>query len=99
MFSLRIYIRIILHVALVIVVAGTGVIGIISGKAIILGSVALLIALWLAGVLVYYLNTSTGGYSFSWMRLKTMNRCFISRKTPAPMNNAASMPPSTVSTN
>lgn len=58
MFSLRIYIRIILHVALVIGVAGTGVIGIISGKAIILGSVALLIALWLAGVLVYYLNTS-----------------------------------------
>ena len=43
MFSLRIYIRIILQVALIILVAGTGVAGIVSGKAIILGCVAVLI--------------------------------------------------------
>lgn len=58
MFSLRIYIRIILQVALIILVAGTGVAGIVSGKAIILGCVAVLIAAWLAGLLVYYLNAS-----------------------------------------
>lgn len=57
-FSPRIYTRIVLQVALIIGVAGTGVAGIVSGKAIILGSVALLIALWLVGLLIYYLNTS-----------------------------------------
>lgn len=58
MFSTRLYIRIIGQVAFIVGVAGTGVAGIASGKAIILGSVALLIALWLVGLLVYYLNAS-----------------------------------------
>ena len=58
MFSTRIYIRIILQVAIIIIVAGLGIAGIISQKAIILGSVALLIALWLVGLLVYFLNAS-----------------------------------------
>ena len=58
MFSIRIYIRIILQVTLILIVAGIGVAGIISGKAIILGTVAVFIAAWLAGLLVYFLNTS-----------------------------------------
>lgn len=58
MFSTRIYIRIILQVILILVVAGAGIAGILSGKAIILGIVALFIALWQVGVLVYYLNVS-----------------------------------------
>lgn len=58
MFSIRIYIRIILQVTLIIIVAGIGVAGIVSGKAIILGTVVVLIAAWLAGMLVYFLNAS-----------------------------------------
>lgn len=58
MFSIRIYIRIILQVTLILIVAGIGVAGIISGKAIILGTVAVFIAAWLAGLLVYFLNAS-----------------------------------------
>lgn len=57
-FSLRLYIHILLQIAIIILIAGTGFAGIISGKAIILGCIALLIALWLIGVLVYYLNSS-----------------------------------------
>lgn len=58
MFSIRIYIRIILQVTLILIVAGIGVAGIISGKAIILGTIAIFIAAWLAGLLVYFLNAS-----------------------------------------
>nr|WP_129733852.1 ATP-binding protein [Parabacteroides goldsteinii] len=58
MFSIRIYIRIILQVTLILIVAGIGIAGIISGKAIILGTVAVFIAAWLAGLLVYFLNAS-----------------------------------------
>lgn len=58
MFSIRIYIRIILQVTLILIVAGIGIAGIISGKAIILGTVAIFIAAWLAGLLVYFLNAS-----------------------------------------
>lgn len=58
MFSTRIYLRIVFQVAGILIVAGMGVAGIVSGKATILGSIALLIALWQVGVLVYYLNAS-----------------------------------------
>lgn len=58
MFSTRIYLRIVLQLAAILLVAGTGIAGIVSGKAIILGCIALLLALWLTGILVYYLNAS-----------------------------------------
>lgn len=58
MFSLRIYIRILLQVAGIVLVAGTGIAGIITGKAIILGCVALLVGLWLIASLVSFLNAS-----------------------------------------
>lgn len=38
-------------------VFGLGIVGIVSKKAIILGTIALCIAVWLIGVLVYYLNS------------------------------------------
>lgn len=47
MFSTRIYLKIVFQVAIIVIVAGLGLAGIVSGKAIILGCVTLLIALWL----------------------------------------------------
>ena len=58
MFSVRLYIRILIQVVGIVLVAGLGIAGIITGKAIILGFVALLIAAWQIGVLVSYLNKS-----------------------------------------
>lgn len=58
MFSVRIYICIALQVVVIVAVAGIGTAGIISGKAIILGIVAICLACWLIGGLVYYLNAS-----------------------------------------
>lgn len=58
MFSTRIYLKIVFQVTIIVIVAGLGLAGIVSGKAIILGCVTLLIALWLTGVLVYFLNAS-----------------------------------------
>ena len=58
MFSIRIYLNIVWRVALVIAVAGLGTAGVVSGRAIILGCVALLVALWLVGMLVRFLNRS-----------------------------------------
>ena len=58
MFSTRIYLKIVFQVVIIVIVAGLGLAGIVSGKAIILGCVTLLIALWLIGVLVYFLNAS-----------------------------------------
>lgn len=58
LFSTRIYLRIVFQVMLILLVAGVGLAGIVSGKAIILGGITLMIAFWLVGVLVYYLNTS-----------------------------------------
>lgn len=58
MFSLRLYIRIFLHVTSIVLVAGLGVAGIATGRAVILGGVALLIAAWMIGLLVRYLNAS-----------------------------------------
>ena len=43
MFSIRIYLNIVWRVALVIAVAGLGTAGVVSGRAIILGCVALLV--------------------------------------------------------
>lgn len=58
MFSFRLYIRILLQVIAIVLVAGLGVAGIVTGRAVILGIVALFIAAWLISVLVYYLNAS-----------------------------------------
>lgn len=58
MFSLRIYIQILLRVAGIVLVALLGILGVATGKAIILGSVTLLLTLWLIARLVAYLNTS-----------------------------------------
>lgn len=58
MFSLRLYIRIVIQVAGILVLAGLGVAGICTGKAIILGSIAILAAFVLTGLLVSYLNVS-----------------------------------------
>lgn len=58
MFSFRLYIRILLQVIAIVLVAGLGVAGIVTGRVVILGIVALFIAAWLISVLVYYLNAS-----------------------------------------
>ena len=58
MFSVQLYIRIFIRVAAIVVVAGLGVAGLVTGRAIILGIVALLIACWMMGLLVRFLNTS-----------------------------------------
>lgn len=58
MFSTHIYIRLFLQLLGILVVAGGGLVGIFSGKAIILGSFGVLGALILLGMLVSYLNTS-----------------------------------------
>ena len=53
MFSARLYIRILLQVVAIVLVAGLGVAGIVTGRAVILGFVALFIAAWLISLLVY----------------------------------------------
>ena len=58
MFSVRLYIRIFCQVTAILFVAGLGITGIITGKAILLGIVALFIAAWLIYLLVSYLNVS-----------------------------------------
>mgnify|MGYP000339802735 CR=1 FL=1 len=58
MFSVRLYIRILLQVVAIVLVTGLGVAGIVTGRAVILGFVALFIAAWLISLLVYYLNAS-----------------------------------------
>lgn len=58
MFSLRLYIRIVLQVTGILLLAGVGLAGIITGRALILGVIALLGAFALTGVLVGYLNAS-----------------------------------------
>lgn len=58
MFSTRLYIQIALQVTVIVLVAGLGVTGIVTGKAIILGVIAIGIALWLIGVLISFLNAS-----------------------------------------
>lgn len=57
-FSIRLYLKIVIQVIFIVTVSGLGVAGIVSGRAIILGCVAQLVALWQIGILVYYLNTS-----------------------------------------
>lgn len=58
LFSTRIYLRIVFQIAAILLVAGTGIAGIVSGKAIILGCIALFLSFWQVGILVYYLNAS-----------------------------------------
>ena len=58
MFSVRLYIRILLQVVAIVLMAGLGVAGIVTGRAVILGFVALFISVWLISFLVYYLNAS-----------------------------------------
>lgn len=57
MFSIRLYIHILLSVSLIVLIFGLGVAGIISKRAIILGTISIGIACWLIGALVGYLNT------------------------------------------
>lgn len=57
MFSIRLYIHILLYVSLIVLIFGLGVVGIVSQRAIILGTIALFIALGLIGALVHYLNS------------------------------------------
>ena len=58
MFSVRLYVRILLQVLVIVSVAGLGVAGIVTGRAVILGFAALFVAAWLISLLVYYLNAS-----------------------------------------
>lgn len=58
MFSVRIYIRIVLYVIGILVLAGLGITGVITGKAIILGCIGIVSSFGLTGVLVSYLNAS-----------------------------------------
>ena len=57
MFSTRLYIHILLFVLLIVFTLGLGLAGIISRKAIILGTITIIIAFGLVGRLVYYLNS------------------------------------------
>lgn len=57
MFSTRLYIHILLFVLLIVFTLGLGLAGIISRRAIILGTITILIAFGLIGKLVYYLNS------------------------------------------
>ena len=57
MFSIRLYIHILLWVWLIVLMFGLGLAGIVSKRAIILGIVAVLIGFGLVGRLVYYLNS------------------------------------------
>lgn len=57
MFSTRLYIHILLFVLLIVFTLGLGLAGIISRRAIILGTITILIAFGLIGRLVYYLNS------------------------------------------
>lgn len=57
MFSIRLYIHILLYVLLIVLTFGLGIVGIASQRAIILGTIALFIALGLIGALVHYLNS------------------------------------------
>lgn len=57
MFSVRLYIHILLYVWLIVLVMGLGLVGIVSGRAFIWGAVAVLVALGLIGRLVHYLNS------------------------------------------
>lgn len=57
MFSVRLYIHILLFVWLIVLTFGLGLAGIVSKRAVILGAVAVLIGFWLVGCLVYYLNS------------------------------------------
>ncbi len=58
MFSLHLYIRILLRVLAILIICGLGIAGIVSGRAIILGIVAICIGLGLIGSLVAYLNVT-----------------------------------------
>lgn len=58
MFSAQLYIQILVRVTGIIAVGGIGIAGIVTGKAIILGCIILLITLWLISTLVAFLNTS-----------------------------------------
>lgn len=57
MLSIRLYIHILLFVVLIVLTFGLGLAGILSGRAFILGSIALFAAVWLIGVLVRHLNS------------------------------------------
>lgn len=57
MFSTRLYIHILLFVLLIVFTLGLGLVGIISRKAIILGTITILIAFGLIGRLVYSMNS------------------------------------------
>lgn len=57
MFSIRLYIHILVFVVLIVLAFGLGLAGIVSKRAIILGTIAILIAFWLIGTLVYHLNS------------------------------------------
>lgn len=56
MFSVRLYLHILLYVWLIVLVLGLGLAGIVSGRAFIWGAVAVLVSLGLVGRLVCYLN-------------------------------------------
>lgn len=56
MFSVRLYIRVLVYVAAIILFAGLGVAGLASGRAVILGAIAVVVSLVIAARLVYALN-------------------------------------------
>lgn len=56
MFSVRLYIRVLVYVAAIILFAGLGVAGLASGRAVILGAISVIVSLVIAARLVYALN-------------------------------------------
>lgn len=70
MFSTRLYIHILLFVLLIVFTLGLGLVGIISRKAIILGTITILIAFGLIGRLVYYLNSYNRKMKFFFDSIK-----------------------------
>lgn len=57
MFSVRLYLHILVYVWLIVLVMGLGLAGMVSGRVVIWGAVAVLAALGLIGRLVHYLNS------------------------------------------
>lgn len=95
MFSVRLYIRILLQVVAIVLMAGLGVAGIVTGRAVILGFVALFISVWLISFLVYYLNASNRRIQLFLDAIEDDESMLNSRKISAAGSNAACMPLST----
>lgn len=87
-----------MQVVAIVLVAGLGVAGIVTGRAVILGFVALFIAAWLISLLVYYLNASNRRIQLFLDAIEDDESMLYFPKTSEAGNSVACMPPSTAYT-